>query len=162
MGERGANTPQGRALRDFEIIYKLYDEGMRDLGKSFRSRAREVPSFLYEVGLISGLSFIYAKTDDANKGIYRIFLNYLERKTEDLKKSEDLKELNSREGGYAAYLYLLLLEASRLVPDRELNPKDPLSCIKTLEELDRPLIPLLMPYLLEIKRLAEATLPSEG
>ena len=157
MGGKEASTPQGRALRDFEIIYKLYrDENMVDLGKSFRSRAREFPSFLYEVGLISGLSFIYAKTDDASKKVYKIFLNHLEGRT------ENLKELNSREGGYAAYLYLLLLETGRLVPDKELNLKEPLSCIKTLEELNRPLIPLLMPYLLEIKRLAEATLPSEG
>jgi CRISPR type III-B/RAMP module-associated protein Cmr5 len=157
MGEKEAISPQGRALRDFELIYKLYLDGnIVYFGKSFRSRARETPSFLYEVGLISGLSFIYAKTDDATKRTYAILLNCLKGDTKDLKK------LDSKEGGYAAYLHLLLLEISRLVPDKNLDLRDPLSCIKALEGLDRPLVPLLIPYLLEIKRLAEATLPSEG
>jgi len=159
-GKEGAVSPEERAVNDFtELIYKLYQEGnMTEFGKSFRSRSREIPSFLYEVGSIPALSFIYAKTEDADKGIYKLFLNYTKKRA-----IEGMGKLNSKEGGYAAYLYLLLLETSRLVPDRKIDPESPLSCINSLigSEVLAILPSLLMPYLLEIKRLAEALLPSE-
>lgn len=152
-----------RAVSEFaEIVYKIYrDKGAKEFGKSFRSRAREMPSFLYEVGLISALSFIYAKTEDADKKTYKNIFNYIRGQ---LYKggTRSLEGIDSTEGGYAAYLYLLLQEIKRLALDRNINVEDPLSSIIALKGLKRPLISLLMPYLLEIKRLAEATLPSEG
>jgi CRISPR type III-B/RAMP module-associated protein Cmr5 len=151
-------NPEERAVSEFaEIIYKIYrDKGAKEFGKSFRSRAREIPSFLYEVGLISALSFIYAKTEDADKKTYKNIFNYIRGGT------QSLEGIDSTEGGYAAYLYLILQEIKRLAPDRNIDAEDPLSSIIAIKGLKRPLISLLMPYLLEIKRLAEATLPSEG
>jgi len=157
-----AKSPEERAVNDFtEIVYKLY-RGMRngvEFGKSFRSRSRETPLFLYETGLIAALSFIYAKTEDADKKTYKLISDYIAKR----ETARKLEILNSTEGGYAAYLYLLLLEVSRLIPGKGIDPGNPLSCINALigsERLLAILPSLLMPYLLEVKRLAEALLPS--
>ncbi|MGC9020967.1 MAG: type III-B CRISPR module-associated protein Cmr5 [Candidatus Methanodesulfokora sp.] len=150
-----------RAVKDFtDIVYELYRKigEENNFGKSFRSRAREIPSFLYEVGFLPALSFIYSKAE-AQK--YNLIVRFARER--DLPATE-LKGVNSVEGGYAAYLYLLLLETSRILSNMRLDPSNPLSCINSLSGHGNLLIvlpQLLMPYLLELKRLAEATLPGE-
>jgi len=165
MQEQARISPEERAVNDFKLVYKLLQEiekisDKKDFGESFRTRSREVPSFLYEVGVISALSFMYAKTEDADKHTYKIFINFA-RNIQIAK--EDLEKLNSTAGGYAAYLYLVLLEMKRLMPGKNLDPSSPISCIDTLagSEILAILPSLLMPYLLEIKRLAEAVFPSK-
>lgn len=155
-------SSEERAVRDFvDIVNELYNGLGKEFGKSFRSRAREIPSFIYEVGFLSAVSFVYSKAETQR---YNLIIKYVEEKK---RKSPDYsiyKDINSTEGGYAAYLYLLLLETSRILPNMNLNLSDPLSCIKALSghgDLLMVLPSLLMPYLLEIKRLAEAILPKE-
>jgi len=160
-------SPEERAVNDFKLVYKLFqdilrlpDKGREEFGKSFRARSRECPSLLYEVGIISTISFMYAKTKDAEKQTYTVFINFIKQAQA---TSENLKKLNSTEGGYAAYLYLILSEIKRLVPKINIDPSSPLSCIEVLtgSGLLAILPSLLMPYLLEVKRLAEAVFPSE-
>jgi CRISPR type III-B/RAMP module-associated protein Cmr5 len=166
MQERALSSPEERAINDFRLVYRLFQEiakvsDRKDFGKSFRARAREMPSLLYEVGVIPALSFMYAKTNDADKQVYRIFVDFVRNIQI---TPEDSKKLNSTEGGYAAYLYLTLLEIKRLMPEKNMDPSTPISCIDALIGFGRvPVIlpSLLMPYLLEIKRLAEAVFPSE-
>ena len=160
-------SPEERAVNDFKLVYKLFqeisklpDKGEEKFGKSFRARARENPPLLYEVGVLPIISFMYAKTRDADEQIYTTFINF----TKQVQITpENLKKLNSVEGGYAAYLYLILSEIKRLISKKEINPESPLSCIEALtgSGILAILPSLLMPYLLEIKRLAEAVLPSE-
>jgi CRISPR type III-B/RAMP module-associated protein Cmr5 len=158
-------SPEERAVNDFKLVYKLFQDIVNSLGKdkeefgkSFRARSRESPSLLYEIGVIPTISFIYSKTKDSEKQTYVTFIDFV---TKDQAASENLKKLNSTEGGYAAYLYLILSEISRLIPKINIDPKSPLSCIEVLtgSELLTILPSLLMPYLLEIKRLAEAVFP---
>jgi len=160
-------SPEERAVNDFKLVYKLFqeisklsDKSEEKFGKSFRARARESPPLLYEVGVLPVISFIYAKTRDADEQTYTIFINF----TKQVQMTpENLKKLNSTEGGYAAYLYLILSEIKRLVPKEDIDPSSPLSCIEALigSGILTILPSLLMPYLLEIKRLAEAVFPSE-
>ncbi|MCR6692063.1 MAG: type III-B CRISPR module-associated protein Cmr5 [archaeon YNP-LCB-003-016] len=159
-------SPEERAVNDFKLVYKLFqgilkslDKDKEEFGKSFRARSRECPSLLYEVGVIPTISFIYAKTRDAEKQTYTAFVNFAKQTQVTL---ENLKKLNSTEGGYAAYLYLILLEIKRLAPKINIDPNSPLSCIEALTSSELLIIfpSLLMPYLLEIKRLAEAIFPS--
>lgn len=147
------------AVDDFREIYGLI-RGFEEIGKSLRSRSREMPTILSESGLLSAVSLCYAK---AGQDVYDQLLSLL-AKTGKEGSMASVEEVNGTKMGYAIYLYLLLKGARRLGVVGGVDEKKPLESIERLSEnLGRLAIleRLLYPFLAQIKRLCEATLKAE-
>jgi CRISPR type III-B/RAMP module-associated protein Cmr5 len=146
------------AVEIFDEIYNKILEHIiqRDeppeMEKSLRQRSREIPSLIQEIGLIGALSYCFSK----GYKYYNQILDALkeEKKVDDLAKGTDV--------GYSMYLYFLLrgMEQIKIL---DVNHTNPYEVIKTLSEnlnqvgiMER----LIMPYLVEIKRLCEGSLRS--
>ena len=134
-------NPIDKSIEYFGKIQTLIDE---KIGRSLRARARALPGMMESVGLIPTLSFCYgkAKRETYNEILKRWPNNPIEVKEE--------------EGGYAIYLLLSLLYLRDLgiIDDEEM--KDPIKAFKKLLTKGAIATRLLMPYVVEIKRLAEA------
>jgi CRISPR type III-B/RAMP module-associated protein Cmr5 len=145
-----------------EIYNEVYEKFLKDMindtknnpkktETSLRSRAREMPSLLQDVGLLGVLSFCLGKSEH-----YEVFINYLEGK----EKQKNL--YNNTKVGYSIYLYLILkgMEKINLI---NVKVNDPLNTIiemsKNLNKV-KILEKIIVPYLIEIKRLCEGTLRS--
>ena len=109
--------------------------GDEELGSDVRARAREVPELMESCGLIPALSFCYAKAKEEGRGrSYKLYLKAV---------LTYLKEIG-------------LMESD--VDDALNNPAE------TLNELYSKAfiaLPLLRPFLVEFKRLCEATWESK-
>jgi CRISPR type III-B/RAMP module-associated protein Cmr5 len=112
---------------------------------------REVISLIDEVGLIPALSFFYSKS---TKSIYEEILKVMQAK-----EKGNIKEEDSTKKGYALALYFALKRISelRLIASLE----NPLNAFEELEGKQRLAFKLIFSYLLEMKRLAEATFERE-
>jgi CRISPR type III-B/RAMP module-associated protein Cmr5 len=98
-------SPEERAVNDFKLVYKLFQDILNSLGKdgeefgkSFRARSRESPSLLYEIGVIPTISFIYAKTKDAEKQTYAAFIDFVTKSqvaSENLTQRKEVMPLTS-------------------------------------------------------------------
>ena len=142
-------NPINKAIEYFSKLHeKLKD---KELGKAFRSRARSLPSMIESIGLVPTLSFCYGKAEaDLYRSIRSSWLSEGEIKAE--KKEE--------KGGYALYLLLTLLYLRDLELIDERMLEEPIEAFKKLSEEALPIASkLLMPYLVEVKRLAEAVYP---
>lgn len=142
------------AIKDFEdLLSSLEKKEDSEVGKSFRSRCRELPSLIEDVGLVPALSFCYAK---AKKATY-------EKIKSILKKGDKIDDKDDMEKGYGIYLYFVLkrLKDLKLIAEDQLD--DP---IKALEELQkgkqRVANRLLRPYIGQMKKLSEAIFRAEG
>ena len=142
-------NPVERALEVFTKIRSVIDDNSK-LGEDFETRARSLVSMISELGLVPTLSFCYGKAQqDIFKSVYESFSSgkALPKNKETTKQS------------YALYLIVVLyyLKELRLVGDFS----RPDELIKTLHDMSQGnkaylYSKLLMPYLIEIKRMAEA------
>ncbi|MEM0050194.1 MAG: type III-B CRISPR module-associated protein Cmr5 [Candidatus Bathyarchaeia archaeon] len=140
--------PTRAAVEDMKVITSLIGENKR-LGGKFRTRTRSLPSLINEVGIVPTLSFCYGK---AGEKIYGQVENHFY-------KIEKIEEGNEEEVGYALYLFIALnyLKELGLIDQTE----------RVIEALDQLFgkceiaSKLLRPYLLQVKRLAEALFEPE-
>jgi CRISPR type III-B/RAMP module-associated protein Cmr5 len=141
------------AIKDFDyLLNSLKERENSKVGESFRSRCREFPSFMIDVGFVPALSFCYAK---ASKAIYDEIKEKLKKE-----KLEDLDENESTKKGYAIYLYFILKRLSEYNLIKKEDVEDP---VEALKELSKKGVTsgLLYPYILQLKRLSEAVFKSE-
>jgi CRISPR type III-B/RAMP module-associated protein Cmr5 len=133
------------------LFEKLQENSQSQVGASFRARMREVISLIDEVGLIPALSFFYSKS---TKSIYEEVLKAMQAK-----EKGNIKEEDSTKKGYALALYFALKRISELRLIKHLE--NPLNAFEELEGKQRLAFKLIFSYLLEMKRLAEATFERE-
>jgi CRISPR type III-B/RAMP module-associated protein Cmr5 len=139
------------AVSDFKQLFeKLQKDAQSKVGASFRARMREIISLIDEVGLISALSFFYSKS---TKSIYE---NVLKGDWAEEKEDE-----NNTKKGYALALYFALKRISELKLIGKIFLENPLNAFEELEGKQRLAFKLIFSYLLEMKRLAEATFERE-
>lgn len=144
------------AIEDFnnllQLLNKIGQNRRRDIEKSFRARTRQIPSLIYEVGLIPTLSFLYSKS---SKTIYDKIKKIFENPNDSSNLNEILNNPPEKVG-YALYLYFILKELTKLL---NIQTTDPYEVIKKLSQ-DKNLCiiatNIIMPYLVQIKRLSEA------
>ena len=154
-----------------KIIDKLDKEG-EEVGSKLRTRAREIPEMILDLGLVPTLSFCMSK---ANIDNIKEVINIIERDS----SPEKLKNAKPEELAYALYTYAVLkylttvankvgeveLKIEELAENNEKEVSNKLfryldalieDNIKTL------LYKLLQPYLLQFKRLCEAIYEAKG
>jgi CRISPR type III-B/RAMP module-associated protein Cmr5 len=121
-------------------------------GQSFRSRARSFPELMESSGLLPTCTFFYAK---ATEEVYRKVCQLI-----DDGKIEHV-DIKDEEFGYAAFLHGILgfLETLGLIKDH----RNPVEAIKSLNEAGRLALArnLLLPYVIEVKKLSEALFKGE-
>jgi len=166
------------AIRIFLNIKARLDEANIDekskteVKSKLRSRAREIPEMIVELGFIPTLSFCLAKSGIDN---LRMVIDWIE-----YGKAERFSEYKPEELSYALYVYVILkylsnhmstlkLDQGEVNLDLEMLGKGK----RTTDVLYRYLealaygvnalvaSKLLQPYLLQFKRLCEAEFPSE-
>ena len=149
-----------------KVVDKLDDGKGEEVGSKLRTRAREVPEMILELGLVPTLSYCLAKSNvDSIKRIVSI----IERDS----SVDELKNIKTEELAYALYTYALLkyivtiVGGLRIEAFADMNKKEISSrLLKYLEELadasaKAQLHELLQPYLLQFKRLCEAVYKPE-
>lgn len=133
-----------RAVEDFRKIKETLSRLGVDFEKSFRARARELPSSI-SIGLLPTLTFCYSQ---AGKEWEKI-LTLIEKNTKE--------EVGTIGCAYGLYLYFVL----KYLFDQE-EAKSPLNCFLKIAQMRPANLALtktkLLVYLLEIKKLAEAEL----
>lgn len=140
------------AIEDFNKLFiALNNNPKSEIGRSFRARIREVISLILDVGLVPALSFFYAK---CGKKIYDKITS---------ENKETLNETDSTNKGYALSLYYILnrLYELKLLGSNE-AVKNPIKAFEELENKQRVAFNLLLPYLIQLKRLSEAIFEEEG
>ncbi|RLG05647.1 MAG: type III-B CRISPR module-associated protein Cmr5 [Thaumarchaeota archaeon] len=148
------------ALKDFNSLIKLLEEHPKgdDIGGKIRARIREILTYTWSRGLAPTLTFYLAKGEEDTIKIVKEAFEGEEKLVEELEKLAPEK---------IAYAIIFYLTFKRL---RQLNfvsidPKDPRSCLRELIEMDpvRRMYAtnLLTFYLLEFKKLCEATFEPE-
>lgn len=138
-------NPVSKAIQYFSKLHQKIDN---ELGRRLRARARELPSMIENIGLIPTLSFCYGKAEaETYKSIYNSYC------------SEEKIDVEKEKGGYGLYLLLALLYLRDLGLINDDMLKNPIDAFGKLCEESSIASRLLMPYLLEIKRLAEAVYP---
>ncbi|MEM2856542.1 MAG: type III-B CRISPR module-associated protein Cmr5 [Candidatus Nitrosocaldaceae archaeon] len=142
------------AIKCIEEVRK-FDEKIDKFGKSYRSRARRIPSLIYEIGLVSTICYLYAK---ATSNVYEKILNSQNQGTCIINVQASNEEL-----AHALYLKHLLSYISGKI-GRGGEEKYPIKFVNTLAENPNDIIvaeSLLKPFLIELKHLAEAILEVE-
>ncbi|MEM3404680.1 MAG: type III-B CRISPR module-associated protein Cmr5 [Sulfolobales archaeon] len=143
-----------RAIDDFEgLLNSLENREKSEVGKSFRSRCRELPSLIEDVGFVPALSFCYAK---AKKATYDE-VNRL------LKNGGKIDEKDDTEKGYGIYLYFVLKRLKDLKLIKENHLDDPIKALGELSMGKQSVASrLLRPYIVQMKKLSEAVFEGEG
>jgi len=158
-----------------KIIDKLKDE---KLGSKLRSRAREIPEMILELGLVPTISYCLAKA-----GVDNVIKVVRVIRKDSRESISELERSDQEELAYALYTYFLLNYLSIVAKKinnveidldglagknnieekvKEIDNK----LIRYLEELMKSTIKtlaheLLYPYMLQFKRLCEAVYKSE-
>lgn len=159
-----SDSKNGVTTRALNCIYEVIkiDAKKDKFGQSYRTRARSMPSTIYEIGLLSALSYLYAKaTKDVFQNATKIYNSVTGEINEQTLSKQDDEKL-----AYAIYLkHLTEYIKDELKLEDNLKPQDePLQLIKVLAETQERLSiaeSLLKPFLIELKHLAEATLKAE-
>lgn len=139
------------AIEYIEDVRKLAID-KKQFDQSYRSRARRIPSLIYEIGLLSTICYLYAK---ATNNVYEKVLN--------ANQITDLRDSSNEELAHALYLkHILSYIACNM--DRYRQEKDPTKFIMELSKNPNDIMvaeSLLKPFLIELKHLAEAVLEVE-
>lgn len=149
LGENSVYAATG----DFERLFRLLKGHPKDkdLGAKIRTRTREALTYIWSGGVASTFTFYLAKGGEDN---VRTFKTVFEGE-EGLPKHLDLEEV-----AYAAILYLALKRLKQLGFIKS-DLEDPRRCLRELIEIDffehMYALDLLTSYLLELKKLCEAT-----
>ena len=123
------------------------------VGSKIRTRAREIPSFLSEIGLIPTLSFCYSKTDrEILKLVHEAWT-----KNQGQNHAGELRKMNEDKVAYSLYLIAMLEYLQRVFGEKLIedvcNPHVVLGklCEKSLFGKK-----MLEKFLTELKKLCEA------
>jgi len=140
---------------------KILSERGRDAekyGSSFRTRARSFPELMESSGLLPTCTYFYAEATEEG---YRKICELLDRERIDASDVEVISGIKEEMFGYAAFLHGVLnfLEVMNIIRDH----RDPVNAIKELNETSRLALArsLILPYLMEVKKLSEALFKSE-
>jgi len=149
-----------------KAIDKLEDKKRRNVGSKLRTRAREAPEMMAELGLVPTLSYYLAKADVENLRKVIIMM------TKQAPSTEELENIKDEELAYTLYTYAVLNYMSTVAGRvggielrmEKLAEMDEKRLIDTLLNYLKVLInstevalyELLQPYLLQFKRLCEA------
>lgn len=166
-GLAGSLDPVGEAINVFinlkiKIIDKLGDKLSEVVGSKLRSISRDTPEMILELGLVSTLSYCLAKARIENVGkIIKVL--------EDGSPIDVLgKEVKEEELAYALYVYALLKYLTQITGK---NIKEVAGgsdeLFRYFEDLIKNgahvgLYNMLHAYLVQFKRLCEATFKPEG
>ncbi|MBO3810274.1 MAG: type III-B CRISPR module-associated protein Cmr5 [Candidatus Brockarchaeota archaeon] len=128
-------------------------ERSEEYGSSIRTRARTFPELMESSGIIAAYTYMYAKaTDEAYKKVCSLI---------DQGKPTLDPSIGKEEFGYAMLLHGILqfLENIGIVRDH----RKPGEAIKELWSLEKTILAsrLLLPYLMEVKKLSEAIFKGE-
>jgi CRISPR type III-B/RAMP module-associated protein Cmr5 len=141
------------AITDFDNFFSLLENKEKSkIGESFRSRSRELPVLIEDIGLIPALSFCYAK---ASNEVYNNVRELIE-------KREVIKEDDATKQGYGIYFYFILnrLKALKLI---KVNLDDPINALKEIMNgKERIATVIIRPYITQLKKLSEAVFKTEG
>jgi len=184
--------PIGEAIDIFLKIKKRLNElenllsspnSVNEIRKKLRTRSREVPEMIIELGLVSTLSFCLAKAEMNNLSKIIRFIRYneinilLRKQNQKIQLNTDTEKL-----AYAIYTYIILAYLEKYVKTLKKNKEAEITL--NLEQLASQTAEtnniiyeylnallykhnalfvsrLLQPYLLQFKRLCEAEFPSE-
>lgn len=141
------------AIKDFEKLFELLKRNPKsDVGKSFRTRCREMPNLIDELGFVPAMTFCYAKSTHKNyQDIVKAF-----------KQNEHIEPDESTKKGYAVYLFLVLNRLQRLNLLLDKDVENPLSALERLSAGRSWLASKsIRVYLLQLKKLSEAVFESE-
>jgi CRISPR-associated protein (Cas_Cmr5). len=148
-----------KSIELFDRIYTSIRKPQEDekkvsnLESSLRARSREMPSLIQEIGLIGALSYCFSKGNEYYAEIIKII--------EDKSNKDKIKEYAEKtNAGYSIYLYILL-KAINHTKILQVEVDKPYEAIKQLSQnlnKTRIIERMIMPYLLQIKRLCEGTL----
>ena len=148
------------AIELISLIKKLIDKlgnEQKDLGSKFRARARFLPQMILDTGLLSTLSFCFGKITLEN---YSKLVKYILLEND----PQVLKDITSEALSYGLYLHGILdyLRKINLITDDLVQ--DPFKALDYLEKENRANIAtnLLLPFIIEVKKLAEAIFKEEG
>lgn len=153
------------------VIDHLEGDKSEEVGSKLRTRAREIPEMIVEMGLIPTISYCIAKANISN---FQKVTNSLELGT----FIDELKNVKSEELAYALYSYVILKYMSIIagnlngvkfgLDDLVRKEKAEVSdlIIKYIGALTEnmtkiPITQLLLSYLLQFKRLTEAVYKPE-
>nr|MDO8080271.1 type III-B CRISPR module-associated protein Cmr5 [Candidatus Freyarchaeota archaeon] len=153
-----ASTISGKATEDpilsaidmFKLLLQCIDKedvSKSEIGKKFRSRCRELPGLIEDVGFTPALSFCYGK---AGNEIYQKVKDILMNKGK-------LSEGKETEKGYGIYLYFVLKRLNELgliEEDHLSKPVDALGSIRAGKE--RIASRIIRPFVVQLKKLSEA------
>ncbi|RLF18245.1 MAG: type III-B CRISPR module-associated protein Cmr5 [Thermoprotei archaeon] len=151
------------ALMDFRRVKEAIRRAVQatskkeDFGSKFRTRALDIPSSIVTSGLLPTLTFYYAKVGSTS---YQNVVALFEGKTKKVEPVEPDKF------AYGACLFLVLRRLAELGFLEGAAPSEPLTCFEKLAQMEplrlSMLLPRLLPYLLEIRKLSEAEFKPEG
>jgi CRISPR type III-B/RAMP module-associated protein Cmr5 len=153
----------------FDSIYRSIFKKLKEIPEikevtnmeaSLRARSREMPSLIQEIGLIGALSYCFSKGNEFYNGIMELIKGEgsKEQTEEYIKKIKDYAE--KTDAGYSIYLYFLL-NAINYTGILNVDVNKPYDAIKELSmnlNKTRIIERMIMPYLLQIKRLCEGML----
>jgi CRISPR type III-B/RAMP module-associated protein Cmr5 len=137
------------------IIDRLGDNKLSEtIGSKLRTRSREIPEMILDLGLVPTLSFCLAKAGINN---VRRVIHAMEREGDKSINIDDTVKY-----AYALYTYAILKYLTLITGDQveELLEKDKvITFLKKLIETNAqvPLYNMLQPYLIQFKRVCEAT-----
>lgn len=143
------------AIDMFNLLLRCLDEkdvSKNEIGKKFRSRCRELPGLLEDVGFTPALSFCYGKASDST---YREVKDKLE-------KEEKISGGKETDKAYGIYLYFVLkrLNELGLIEDEHLsNPVEALRSVIAGKE--RIASRIIRPFVAQLKKLSEAVFEAE-
>jgi CRISPR type III-B/RAMP module-associated protein Cmr5 len=158
-----SHKPKKDPIKDaidlFDSIYGSIFEKLKeikeipDMEASLRARSREMPSLIQEIGLIGALSYCFSKGIKYYNEIIELI------KGEGSKgRLDDYAE--KTDAGYSIYLYILL-NAINYTGILNIDVNKPYDAIKELSmnlNKTRIIERMILPYLLQIKRLCEGML----
>jgi len=148
------------ALNDFDNLTKLLKKHPKEeeVGSKVRARAREILTYIWSGGLAPSLTFYLAKGEESTVNLVREVFKGREELIEEFKK------ITPEKLAYALILYLIFKRLKQLNFISS-DPGDPRSCLHELIEMNpfkrMYASNLLTLYLLEFKKLCEATFKSE-
>ena len=151
-------NPVQRAIEDFGKLHDLIKEGVerdlldRKVGQSFRARARSMIGMIDDIGLVPALSFCFA---NATKSVYDRVVKAWREGWDALTEQEKTATIEAEEGGYAFYLFLALSYLHDIGVLKS-DAAQPVEALGELAEVQTLAAKLLVPYCIEVKRLAEA------
>jgi len=154
------------AFTDLEkVAEKFKDSVDKDkLGVKLRTRSRNIPTLMFDTGLLPTLTFLWAKAgNETYAKIYNLLEKGASHSKKDAQGSKEEKAPSLEELSYSLYLYgvLKFMEAKRLIK----NTSDPKNAVDELVEKGATAIVtslrVLEPYLIELKKLCEAAYEEE-